>query len=87
MTENDSEFYLRIDDPLRTVYEVDRKQQEVRLAGSLIGGGPSWPLKDDGAIFATERFQRVRKKRDEGEVISFVPWEPDSPSNPFHPPA
>jgi hypothetical protein len=74
------EYYLRINDPLAPVYEVDPAANTFRMAGSRIGviEGVGGEMPDGGATFRTEAFARVWMKRDGEGSVTFTRDQPET---------
>lgn len=72
------EYYLRRNDPLDPVYEVDTAAQTYRMVASRIGvvASVGGSMPDGGARFRSDDFERVYPKRVQGNVITFTPDVP-----------
>lgn len=74
-----AEFYLRKNDPVRPVYEVDFDAGTWRLAASAIGvpDGAGGVLADGGSVFRDpERFERVWLKESGDGLVTFTREDP-----------
>lgn len=76
---NEPQYFLRLNDPFSPVYEVDFVAKTWRLAASAVGAlGERKSLQDDGAVFRDEeRFARVWKKDEDGDIATFTRDAPD----------
>jgi hypothetical protein len=73
------EFYLRLNDPLSPVYQIDPEAGTWAMAASRIGVVPELggEMPDGGALFRdTEKFARVWPKSEEDGVITYTRDEP-----------
>lgn len=72
------DYYLRLNDPLAPVYEVDTKANTYRMVASRIGvvDGVGGSMPDGGAEFRTDRFAQVWPAGEEDGVTRFTREQP-----------